>query len=66
MAIKAPLSIRARLIWGGMGVITTCSRSLTLSMSGRLSRKTRVSMGSRKGSMEGFVTCEALISSLSQ
>ena len=26
----------------------------------------RVSIGSRSGSMEGFVTCEALMSSLSQ
>ena len=29
-------------------------------------RNTRVSMGSRRGSMEGLVTCDALISSLSQ
>ena len=33
---------------------------------GFLPRYTLVSIGSRKGSMEGFVTCEALIRILSQ
>ena len=34
--------------------------------SGRWPRKTLVSMGSLRGSIGGFVTCEALSSSLSQ
>ena len=36
------------------------------SVSGFFPRNTRVSMGSRRGSTGGFVTCEALMRSLSQ
>ena len=53
-------------IWGGIFVSTVCSRSLTLSASGRLPSSTRVSMGSRSGSMEGLVTWLALSSRWSQ
>ena len=51
--------------WGGsVGTILPCSSRLT--RVGFFPRKVLVSMGSRRGSMGGFVTWEAFSSSLSQ
>ena len=50
---------------GGRSQFSRPSASLCI-RSGFLPRNTRVSIGSRRGSMGGFVTCEALISILSQ
>ena len=52
--------------WGGRGETTVRVRSFTRSLLGRLPSTTRVSMGSRSGSMDGLVTCEALMRILSQ
>ncbi len=51
---------------GGRGSTTRRSRSFILRISGRLPKNTRVSMGSRKGSMEGLVTWLAFSSRWSQ
>ena len=53
-------------ICGGIFVVTVRARSSTSRTSGRLPSSTRVSMGSRKGSMEGFVTWLAFSSKRSQ
>ena len=52
-------------IWGGSPhfMFPRSSRSI---FSGFFPRNTRVSIGSRRGSIGGFVTCEALIRILSQ
>ena len=54
------------LMRGGIGETTLRSRSLMRSASGRLPKNTRVSIGSRSGSMEGLVTWLALSSRWSQ
>ena len=51
---------------GGSGETTVRVRSFTRSLLGRLPSTTRVSMGSRSGSMEGFVTWLAFSSKCSQ
>ena len=51
--------------WGGVSSMSLPFSSRRMP-SGREPRYTRVSMGSRRGSMEGLVTWEALMSSLSQ
>ena len=50
---------------GGI-VVSRLPSGLLTTRSGRWPRKTFVSIGSRKGSMGGFVTWEALSRSLSQ
>ena len=50
------ISGTSSLICGGIFDITRRPHSSTLSASGRLPKSTRVSMGSRRGSMDGFVT----------
>ena len=52
--------------WGGRGETTVRVRSFTRSLLGRLPSTTRVSMGSRRGSMEGLVTWLAFSSRCSQ
>ena len=54
--IAENMSGTSSLICGGSSETIVRSRSLTLSVSGREPRNTRVSMGSRSGSMEGLVT----------
>jgi len=51
---------------GGMLADRVLFRSSTFKMFGLLPRSTRVSIGSRSGSMEGFVTWLALSSRWSQ
>ena len=51
--------------WGGRSVHRVPSPFRRMA-SGFLPRNTRVSIGSRKGSIGGFVTCEALMRILSQ
>ena len=51
--------------WGG-SLQSNFPSAVRFILEGFFPRYTRVSMGSRKGSIEGFVTCEALIRILSQ
>ena len=55
---------RVRL--GYMGVLMVLVFSSTTSFSGLRPKMTLVSMGSRSGSIEGLVTCDALSSMWSQ
>ena len=51
--------------WGGKSGISRPAASRRM-RSGFFPKNTRVSIGSRRGSMEGLVTWEALMRSLSQ